>query len=125
MSNDFVKYILISKVMTKTRNYAYINGEGKLVLHTDNATFVDGTTDTEFANRTFEISAEDLIKIYAMLQDKDIITLITKSKEYVIVGKDVEKKRLMDMYVKLLYNVEEINNNRHWWERKIKIERPL
>lgn len=111
--------------MSKTRNYAEINGEGKLVIHTDNATFVDGTTDTEFANRTFEISAEDLIKIYAMLQDKDIITLITKSKEYVIVGKDVEKKRLMDMYVKLLYNVEEINNNRHWWERKIKIERTL
>lgn len=111
--------------MSETRNYAEINGEGKLVIHTDNATFVDGTTDTEFANRTFEISAEDLIKIYAMLQDKDIITLITKSKEYVIVGKDVEKKRLMDMYAKLLYNVEEINNNRHWWERKIKIERPL
>lgn len=111
--------------MSKTRNYAEINGEGKLVIHTDNATFVDGTTDTEFANRTFEISAEDLIKIYAMLQDKDIITLITKSKEYVIVGKDVEKKRLMDMYVKLLYNVEEINNTRHWWERKIKIERTL
>lgn len=111
--------------MSETRNYAEINGEGKLVIHTDNATFVDGTTDTEFANRTFEISAEDLIKIYAMLQDKDIITLITKSKEYVIVGKDVEKKRLMDMYVKLLYNVEEINNTRHWWERKIKIERPL
>lgn len=111
--------------MSKTRNYAEVNGEGKLVVHTDNATFVDGTTDTEFATRTFEISAEDLIKIYAMLQDKDIITLITKSKEYVIVGKDVEKKRLMDMYVKLLYNVEEINNNRHWWERKIKIERTL
>lgn len=111
--------------MSKTRNYAEINGEGKLVIHTDNATFVDGTTDTEFANRTFEISAEDLIKIYAMLQDKDIITLITKSKEYVIVGKDVEKKRIMDMYVSLLKEVEELNNTRHWWERKIKIERTL
>lgn len=111
--------------MSKTRNYAEINGEGKLVIHTDNATFVDGTTDTEFANRTFEISAEDLIKIYAMLQDKDIITLITKSKEYVIVGKDVEMKRLMDMYVSLLKEVEELNNTRHWWERKIKIERTL
>ena len=111
--------------MSETRNYAEINGEGKLVIHTDNATFVDGTTDTEFANRTFEISAEDLIKIYAMLQDKDIITLITKSKEYVIVGKDVEKKRLMDMYVSLLKEVEELNSTRHWWERKIKIERTL
>lgn len=42
-----------------------------------------------------------------------------------IVGKDVEKKRLMDRYVKLLYNVEEINNTRHWWERKIKIDSEL
>lgn len=110
---------------TKTTNYAKINDEGKLEIHTDNATFVDGITDTEFANRTFEISAEDLMKIYTMLQDKEITTLITKRKEYVIVGKDVEKKRLMDTYVKLLYNVEEINNTRHWWERKIKIDREL
>ena len=106
-------------------NYAKINDEGKLEIHTDNAIFVDGITDTEFANRTFEISAEDLMKIYAMLQYKEITTLITKRKEYVIVGKDVEKKRLMDMYIKLLYNIEEINNTRHWWERKIKIDSEL
>ena len=110
---------------TKTTNYAKINDEGKLEIHTDNATFVNGITDTEFVNRTFEISCEDLMKIYAMLQDKEIITLITKRKEYVIVGKDVEKKHLMDMYVKLLCNVEEINNTRHWWERKIKIDSEL
>lgn len=111
--------------MKQTTNYAKINDEGKLEIHTDNATFVDGITDTEFANRTFEISAEDLMKIYIMLQDKEITTLITKRKEYVIVGKDVEKKRLMDMYVKLLYAIENFNNTRHWWERKIKIDSEL
>ena len=111
--------------MKHKTNYAKINDEGKLEIHTDNATFVDGITDTEFSNRIFEISGEDLMKIYTMLQDKEITTLITKKKEYVIVGKDVEKKRLMDMYVKLLYNVEEINNTRHWWERKIKIDSEL
>lgn len=111
--------------MALKTNYAKINDEGKLEIHTDNATFINGITDTEFANRTFEISGEDLLKIYALLQDKEITTLITKRKEYVIVGKDVEKKRLMDMYVKLLYNVEDINNTRHWWERKIKIDSEL
>lgn len=110
---------------TKITNYAKINDEGKLIIHTDNATFVDGITDTEFSNRTFEISGEDLLKIYTMLQDREITTLITKRKQYIVVGKDVEKKRLMDMYVKLLYNVEEINNTRHWWERKIKIDSEL
>lgn len=118
---------------TKITNYAKINDEGKLEIHTDNATFVDGITDTEFADRTFEISGEDLMKIYALLQDKEITHLLNIREgscfqtinNYIIVGKDVEKKRLMDMYVKLLYNVEEINNTRHWWERKIKIDSEL
>lgn len=114
-------------------NYAEINDVGKLIIYTDNATFVDGRTYTEFANRTFEISGEDLMKIHAFLQDKEITSLHnvrggcygTTIDNYIVVGKDVEKKRLMDMYVKLLYNVEEINNTRHWWERKIKIDREL
>lgn len=117
--------------MKQKTNYATINGEGKLEIHTDNAIFVDGITDTEFANRTFEISAEDLMKIYALLQDREVTQLLNVHRccccttNYVIVGKDVEKKRLMDMYVKLLYEVEEINNTRHWWERKIKIDSEL
>lgn len=117
----------------KKTNYAKINDEGKLEIHTDNATFIDGVTHTQIANRTFEISGEDLLKIHALLQDKEITHLLNVRRccygitidNYVIVGKDVEKKRLMDMYVKLLYNVEEINNTRHWWERKIKIDREL
>lgn len=119
--------------MKQTTNYAVINDEGKLIIYTDNATFIDGRTYTEFANRTFEISGEDLMKIHALLQDKEITHLLdvhrccycTTTDRYIIVGKDVEKKRLMDMYVKLLYNVEEINNTRHWWERKIKIDSEL
>lgn len=119
--------------MAQKTNYAAINDEGKLIIYTDNARFVDGITDTEFANRTFEISGEDLLKIYSFLQDREITQLLNVRDDsyfqtinnYIIVGKDVEKKRLMDMYVKLLYNVEEINNTRHWWERKIKIDREL
>ena len=102
-------------------------------IRTDNATFINGVTHTQIANRTFEISGEDLLKIHALLQDKEIPHLLnvhrgcycTTTDRYIIVGKDVEKKRLMDMYVKLLYNVEEINNTRHWWERKIKIDSEL
>lgn len=119
--------------MKHKTNYAIINDEGKLEIHTDNAIFIDGTTHTQVVNRTFEISGEDLLKIHALLQDKEITHLLnvrrgcycTTIDNYVIVGKDVEKKRLMDMYVKLLYAVEEINDTRHWWERKIKIDREL
>ncbi len=110
-------------------NYAKINNKGKLEIHTDNATFVDDVTNTQFSNRVFAIKGEDLLKIYALLQDREITTLLNVREgscyktinNYVVVGKDVEKKRLMDMYVKLLYEVEEINKTRHWWERKIKI----
>ena len=119
--------------MKHKNNYAKINDEGKLEIHTDNATFVDGSTHTELANTNFEISGQDLMKIYAMLQDREITQLLNVRDDshfltinnYVIVGKDVEKNRLMDMYVKLLKEVEEINNTRHWWERKIKIDSEL
>ena len=117
--------------MALKTNYATINDKGELEIRTDNATFINGVTHTQIANRTFEISGEDLMKIHALLQDKEITHSLNVHRgcycttNYVIVGKDVEKKRLMDMYVKLLYNVEEINNTRHWWERKIKIDREL
>ena len=119
--------------MKQKTNYAKINDDGKLEIHTDNATFVDGETHTSIGGKTFEISGEDLMKIYALLQDREITQLLNVRDDshfptinnYVIVGKDVEKKRLMDMYVKLLYEVKEINNTRHWWERKIKIDSEL
>ena len=119
--------------MKHKNNYAKINDKGKLEIHTDNVTFVDGSTHTEFENRIFEISGQDLMKIYAMLNDREVTCLyncresgcINVVSNYMFVGKDVEKKRLMDMYVKLLYEVDEINNTRHWWERKIKIDREL
>lgn len=117
--------------MSKTRNYAEINGEGKLVVHTDNGMFTEGVTHTEMANRTFSISGKDLMKIYGLLQDKQITCLYNLrescfgTNNYMIVGENVENKRIMDMYVRLLKEVEELNNNRHWWERKIKMERTL
>ena len=119
--------------MKQKTNYAKINDDGKLVIHTDNATFFDGETHTSIGGKTFEISGEDLMKIYALLQDREITQLLNVRDDshfltinnYVIVGKDVEKNRLMDMYVKLLKEVEEINNTRHWWERKIKIKQDI
>jgi hypothetical protein len=113
-------------------NYARLNN-GKLEIHTDNATFFDGETHTTIGGKTFEINGEDLMKIYALLQDKEITCLYnchdsscnTVVSNYMIIGENVEKKRLMDMYIKLLYEVEEINKTRHWWERKIKINREI
>lgn len=110
-------------------NYAKLNDEGKLEIHTDNAVFFDGETHTSMSGKIFEISGEDLMKIYALLKDKEITCLYnvreSYSKDiisnYIVVGDDVENKRLMEQYVELLNEVEEINNTRHWWERKIKI----
>lgn len=118
--------------MSETKNYAEINGKGKLVIHTDNSVFTEGVTHTEMANRTFAISGEDLMKIYGFLQDKEITSLyyiregfFSMCNNYMIVGENVENKKIMDMYVGLLKEINELNKNRHWWERKIKIEREL
>lgn len=114
--------------MSKTSNYAEINDKGKLVIYTDNSVFTEGVTHTEMANRTFAISGEDLMKIYGLLQDKQITRLYCLresyfgTNNYMIVGEKVENKKLMDMYVSLLKEVNELNKKRHWWERKIKIE---
>lgn len=43
--------------MNKT-NYARFDN-GKLEIHTDNATFLDGKTHTSIVGKTFEISGED------------------------------------------------------------------
>lgn len=117
--------------MNKTSNYAEINDKGKLVIHTDNSVFTEGVTHTEMANRTFAISGEDLMKIYGLLQDKQITRLYCLresyfgTNNYMIVGENVENKKIMDMYVSLLKKVNELNKNRHWWERKIKIDSEL
>lgn len=105
-------------------NYVRLNN-GKLEIYTDNAVFFNGETQTSVGGKSFEISGEDLMKIYALLQDREITTLSTKRDKYVVVGKDVEKRRLMGLYVNLLNEVEKINKTRHWWERKIKIDSEL
>ena len=98
---------------------------GNLEIYTDNAVFYNGETQTSFGGKFFEISGEDLMKIHALLQDREIITLSTKRDKYVVVGKDVEKRRLMGIYVNLLNEVEKINKTRHWWERKIEIKNDI
>ena len=119
--------------MKHKNNYAKINDKGKLEIHTDNAFICEGTIDTIIANRIFEISGQDLMKIYAMLNDREVTCLyncrdngcMNVVSNYMLIGKDVKKKHLMDMYVKLLHKVDEINKTRHWWERKIKIDSEL
>lgn len=115
------------------RNYAKINNKGKLEIHTDNGFFINGKSYTNICGKMFEISGDDLMKIYALLEDKEITCLYnlrergysTFINNYMIVGGNVEKKCLMERYIKLLQEVEDINKKRHWWERKIKIDNKL
>jgi hypothetical protein len=112
--------------MNKINKTNYVRwNNGNLEIYTDNAVFYNGETQTSFGGKSFEISGEDLMKIYALLQDREITTLSTKRDKYVVVGNDVEKRRLMGMYVNLLNEIEKINETRHWWERKIKIDSEL
>lgn len=116
----------------KTSNYARLNN-GKLEIYTDNAVFCDGETHTTIGGKTFEISGDDLMQIYALLKDKEITNLLnvrdkdymTVVHHYMVVGEDVENIEIMKEYVDLRNKVEEINNTRHWWERRIEIKEDI
>ena len=117
----------------KKTNYAKINDKGKLEIYTDNAVFCDGETHTTIGGKTFEISGEDLMQIYALLKDKEVTHLLNVRDKgymstvhhYMIVGENVENISVMKEYVDLCNKVEEINNTRRWWERKIKIKEDI
>lgn len=117
--------------MKRTTNYATINDNGKLEIHTDNAIVTDEQTKTEINGYdTFEIDGDSLLKIYAMLRDKNVTTINCRNSafrhiEVIVVGENSEAKELAVMCKILLDAIENFNNTRHWWERKIKIDREL
>lgn len=117
--------------MKQKTNYAKINDEGKLEIHTDNAIVTDEQTKTEINScDTFEIDVDSLLKIYAMLQNKSVTMIkcmesVFSHKVFIVVGENSEAKELATMCKTLLDAIENFNNTRHWWERKIKIDREL
>ena len=65
-----------------------------------------------------------------MLQDKSVTMINCKNSafrhiEVIVVGENSEAKELAVMCKILLDAIENFNNTRHWWERKIKIDREL
>lgn len=117
--------------MKQKTNYAKINDNGKLEIHTDNAIVTDEQTKTEIKScDTFEIGGDSLLKIYAMLQDKSVTMIKCKEsvfshKVFIVVGENSKAKQLATMCKTLLDAIENFNNTRHWWERKIKIDTEL
>lgn len=117
--------------MKQTTNYATINDEGKLEIHTDNAIVTDEQTKTEINGcDTFEIDGDSLLKIYAMMRDKSVTMINCKNSvfrhiEVIVVGENSDGKELAVMCKTLLDAIENFNNTRHWWERKIKIDKEL
>ena len=104
---------------------AFINDKGKLVIVNSNATMCDGETRTDIFGE-FEIDAEDLMKIYGLLSEKETVVFRSRQSviptEYIITSSDVFIAHLLK---DLHEQIEKFNNTRHWWERKIKIERTL
>lgn len=117
--------------MKHKTNYATLNNDGKLEIHTDNAVVTNGQTSVEIdGSDTFKIDGNSLLKIYAMLRDKSVTMINCKNTafrhlETIVVGENSEAKELAVMCKILLDSIENFNNTRHWWERKIKIDREL
>ena len=117
--------------MKHKTKYATLNNYGKLEIHTDNAVITDEQTSTEINGcDTFEIDGNSLLKIYAMMRDKRVTIIDCENSafrhtEVIVVGENSEAKELAAMCKLLLVSIENFNNTRHWWERKLKIGREL
>ena len=115
--------------MKRKTNYAKINDEGKLEIHTDNATLKNSETSTQIReNDAYTIFGKDLVQLYAILQDKKVMAIrglrngTLSYTDIIVVGENAETKELAVMCKTLLDAIENFNNTRHWWERKIKID---
>ena len=118
--------------MKHKTNYAKINDEGKLEIHTDNATLKNSETITQIGeNDAYTIFGKDLAQLYAILQDKKVVAIrglrsgALSNTDIIVVGENAEAKELATMCKTLLDAIENFNNTRHWWERKIKIDSEL
>lgn len=117
---------------TKITNYAKINDEGELEIYTDNAMLKNSETSTQIGeNDAYTILGKDLLQLFAILQDKKVMAirgLRNRTLGYtdiIVVGENAEAKELLVMCKTLLNAIENFNNTRHWWERKIKIDSEL
>lgn len=111
--------------MEQSKNKVSISEEGKLVIHTDNATLIDGNVTTEICNKTFEISGIDLMKIQAMLREKKVSCITFKDflnqYSYIFIGENADNKEIVKRCTELETRIQEFNNSRHWWERKMEL----
>lgn len=113
-------------------NHAIINDEGKLEIHTNNATLKNSETSTQIGeNDVYTIFGKDLAQLYAILQDKKVVAIrglrngTLSYTDIIVVGENAEAKELAIMCKNLLDAIENFNNTRHWWERKIRIDGEL
>lgn len=118
--------------MKRITNHATINDKGELEIYTDNATLKNGETRTQIgADDLYTISGKDLMQLYAILQDKKVMEIrglrngTLRHTDIIVVGENAEAKELATMCKTLLYAIENFNNTRHWWERKIKIKEDI
>lgn len=126
----------------ETKQRIYLDENNKLVVETDNAT-IDGFNKTiTNLNGNFTIDANDVAKLLSMINEKNMFShyalYSSQTKWYVGDANDLthqleceiklrkerEKEcRGLDQIIrKLKRKINDFNETRHWWERKIKID---
>ena len=101
--------------------------DGKLIIHNDNAVMNNGITTTTIKKTSkFVIDGEDLLQLYAVLQDRECNVIETSHGrchfKFIVVGENSNANGIAVICKRALDSIEEFNNTRHWWERKIKIK---
>jgi hypothetical protein len=126
----------------ETKQRIYLDGNNKLVVETNNAT-IDGYNKTiTNLNGEFTIDANNVAKLLSMINEKNMFAFYPmygeNTKWYIGDANDLthqldceielrknreEKCRGLDQRIwKLKRKIEDFNETRHCWERKIKID---
>lgn len=111
--------------MEQPKNKISISKEGKLVIQTDNATCIDDNVTTDISNKIFEISGTDVLILQAMFREKKVSCITFKDLlnqySYIFIGENADNKKIVKRNIELETRIQEFNDSRHWWERKIKL----
>lgn len=131
----------------ETKQKVYLDENNKLVVITDNAVIDGYNKATTSLDGEFTISAGDVAKLLSMINEKNIFSYDTLNSSYrkwfigdaselthqieceiklreevekVMMEKNLEYRQIYRERTSLITKINDFNETRHWWERKLK-----
>lgn len=97
-----------------------VNGEGQIIIH-DDGDFINGTCEKHELKGEYSISADSLVKLIAMTNNKKIAILdwTWHSKSFYVIEKEDAIKKVNEKIIDLLKKNESLENQLDALNKKI------